>query len=96
MKILALIVALLISGCATSSKTPPIVYETIEVEVPVYQAPEFDIPEIPSLPVDDLSWSNKNDHDAIAKAYVISIKELRTHVEALHNLLEGIKKGDTQ
>ena len=82
-------IVLLISSCA--SRTPTTIYETVEVEVPVYQAPKFEIPEKPSLPVDNLSWSDENDHDTIAKAYVISIKELRAYVDALYNLLEGIK-----
>ena len=95
MKILILVLtSSLIIGCA--NKTPVTVYDTVEVKTVVYKAPEFTIPPIPELPVNKLNWSNLDDHNAIGKAYVLTVDVLENHILQLRNLLEGIKKGDSQ
>ena len=95
MKILLLLIALIsLIGCASKPETQYI-YETVEVNVPVPVVPKFNIPEKPIVPIDYLTKEDKDDHNVIGKAYVISVKELRAHIDQLHNLLEGIKKGET-
>lgn len=96
MKILVLVVLISLMGACSTTAPPQVVYVTQEVEIPVYQAPRFDIPERPVLPVNRLTRSNTGNHNVIGKAYVKSLKILNNHVEQLHNLLEGIKKGQDQ
>ena len=96
MKILALLLIIsVLIGCGTT-REPQTVYVPQRVEVPVYTAPSFDIPLKPLTPLDSLNWSSKDDHNVIGKAYVKSIRILNTHIDQLHNLLEGIKKGEDQ
>jgi PBP1b-binding outer membrane lipoprotein LpoB len=69
MKLKLLLISMILVGCSTK-EPPQTVYQTVEVEVPVYQVPEFNIPKRPLLPVDALNDSHKDDHNAIGKAYV--------------------------
>ena len=91
MKVLAtVLLSSLLLSCATPEKQ--IVYVTKEIDRPVYQIPEFTIPDRPILPIEHLVESDKNDHNIIGKAYVISIKALRTYNQQLLNILKGIKE----
>jgi len=96
MKILVLVLLISLLGACSAKGPPQIVYVTQEVEIPVYQAPRFDIPKKPLTPVKALNWSNSGDHNVIGKAYVKSLKILENHIEQLHNLLEAIKNGEDQ
>ena len=96
MKILVLLISLLLVGCGTTKPAPQIIYQTVEVEVPVYRPPKFKVPSKPPFPTEALNWSHIDDHEVIGKAYVKTIHILSTHVEQLRNLLEGIKKGEYQ
>jgi hypothetical protein len=94
-KIFLILLLISVIGCSTT-RPPQTIFETVEVEVVVYRTPEFEIPAMPYIPVTNLNWSNLDDHNAVGKAYVSTVKILENHVMQLHNLLEGIKKkGDT-
>ena len=87
--ILVLIMAASLVGCAHNQ--PQVVYETIKVEVPVYQVPTFEIPEQPVLPVDQLTEADIGNHEKIGKAYVKSINILKYYSNSLKDILEGMR-----
>jgi len=89
--ILVLLVVASLMGCAHTE--PQIVYETIEIEIPVYQVPQFEIPEQPVLPIYQLANEDKGNHEKIGKAYVKSINILRYYSRSLKDILEGLKGG---
>ncbi len=93
-KLKLLLISLMLVGCASKPIPPQIVYQTVEVEIPIYQIPKFSIPDKPKLPIYLLNDSHKDDHNAIGRAYVSTVKILEAHTEQLRNLLEGIKKGE--
>lgn len=93
MKILVLVLSsVLLFSCAKPK--PQIIYTTVEVEVPVYQIPKFNIPPKPILPTQFLEEEDRGDHNTIGKAYVAAKRILEGYADELYNLLEGIKKGE--
>ena len=93
MKILVLVLSsVLLFSCAKPK--PQIIYTTVDVAVPVYQIPKFNIPPKPILPTQFLTEEDRSDHNTIGKAYVAAKRILEGYADELYNLLEGIKKGE--
>lgn len=92
--IIAILSSVLLLGCAKPK--PQIVYTTVEVEVPVYQIPRFNIPPKPILPTEYLTEEDRGDHNTIGKAYVAAKRILEGYADELYNLLEGIKLGPVE
>ena len=92
MKILVLLLlsSVLLFSCAKPK--PQIIYTTVEVEVPVYQIPKFNIPPKPILPTQFLTEDDRSDHNTIGKAYVAAKRILEGYADELYNLLEGIQE----
>jgi hypothetical protein len=96
MILISILFLVLLTGCFNKKLPPEIIYREVEVKTEVFKIPKFDIPKRPQLPIDNLNESDKTDHNAIGNAYVNTVLILKTYVKQLHNLLEGIKKGDEQ
>lgn len=82
--ILAIVVAVLISGCATTEvikwKT-----KTVEVQVPVYKCPAVDNIQRPELEINKIDTSN---NDALFKAYPITIIQLKDYALKLEDAIK--------
>lgn len=89
-----LIVLLLLTSLGCSTPKPQIIYETREVEVPVYQIPKFYIPSKPILPINVLTIEDKGDSSTIGKAYVKTVNILEGLVDEMTAIMQGIKKGE--
>jgi hypothetical protein len=66
-------------GCAKPEK--PIVYETIEVKVPISEIPKIKPVYIPEIPIDSLN--EESEAGEIVSAYYNSVELLKRHIAIL-------------
>lgn len=94
--LLVLLLVVNLSGCGAETPKPEIIYKTINVSVPVYTVPEFNIPAKPLIEKDALTMSDKGDYTKIIRAWILSVSTLETYSQKLLNILEGLnEKKDT-
>lgn len=100
MKCAIILMTILISGCGLFNRKPEIQYvtkiETVYVDKPVYTVPEnlknLPIVSRPVLKIDQLTASDKQNHEKVAKATAQTIIQLQSYCGKLELNEQLIRK----